>query len=173
MGVIPRRKPFYGSTLYEVRYTIAGLKKTMPRCKYCHEQISKFDNDVCPHCGEKNPIDDNYRTMDVTGYVDRQSGDYKLYKSKKRQTAGLLCCFLGIFGVDAFYLGFTQKAVIRLCVDLLLYAGVSLLLLFAVKWNAALSFLLPFGVEFLAYLFYSLFYWKGEDLKDARGEFLR
>ena len=66
-----------------------------------------------------------------------------------------------------------QKAAIRLCVDMILYAGVSLLLLFAVKWNPVLSFLLPFGAEFLAYVFYSFFYWKGEDLKDARGEFLR
>ena len=27
----------------------------MPTCRHCHNQISRFDVDVCPYCGTANP----------------------------------------------------------------------------------------------------------------------
>lgn len=39
-------------------------------------------------------------------------------EQKSKMVAGLLGIFLGAFGVHNFYLGFTKKAVIQLCVSL-------------------------------------------------------
>ena len=29
----------------------------MPKCKECGETITKFDKEICPYCGCKDPID--------------------------------------------------------------------------------------------------------------------
>lgn len=39
-------------------------------------------------------------------------------QAKSKLVAGLLGIFLGQFGVHNFYLGYTQKAIIQLCVSL-------------------------------------------------------
>ena len=86
----------------------------MPRCKYCHSEITKFDTDICPKCGERNPIDDNYRTMDITQHIDPQTGDFKLYKSKSKKMTLFLTALLGPLGIDEFYRGFTGRGVSNL-----------------------------------------------------------
>lgn len=147
----------------------------MPICKNCHHEITKFDADVCPYCGTIHPIDDNYKTRDMTSFVDPITGDYKLYKSKSRKIAGVFSLFLGIFSADLFYLGFAKKAIFRLLIDLILIGGVGSLFFFLVpglKGNW-LSYLLVFGVLFVVYLIYSFHYFLKDSLVDSHGEFLR
>ena len=105
----------------------------MPKCKYCHENITKFDKEICPFCGGKKPlegVDDS--TYDITQFVDimKKSDQEVKFKQRKRVTNGLLCMFLGIFGADAFYLGFKKIGFIRLIIDILIYAAISLILFF-------------------------------------------
>ena len=39
----------------------------MPKCKECGETITKFDKEICPYCGCKDPIDkDREETCDIT-----------------------------------------------------------------------------------------------------------
>ena len=78
----------------------------MPKCKYCHENITKFDKEICPFCGGKKPlegVDDS--TYDITQFVDimKKSDQEVKFKQRKRVANGLLCMFLGIFGADAFF----------------------------------------------------------------------
>jgi hypothetical protein len=144
----------------------------MPQCKNCHREISKFDSDVCPFCGTPHPIDDNYKTKDMTQFVDPVSGDYKLYKSKSKLVAGLLCALLGEFGAHSFYLGFWKRGLIELGVTLLLIGGVGSLLFF-VSPLSFWGYLIPWFALIVVYAIISYRYFQGESTKDAAGEFLR
>jgi TM2 domain-containing membrane protein YozV len=144
----------------------------MPQCKNCHREISKFDSDVCPFCGTPHPIDDNYKTKDMTQFVDPVSGDYKLYKSKSKLAAGLLCVFLGEFGAHSFYLGFWKRGLVELLSTAILLGGVGSLLFFAASLGVW-GYLIPFFALFVFYACLSYRYFRGESTKDAAGEFLR
>ena len=144
----------------------------MPRCKNCQSEITKFDTDICPVCGEPHPIDPNYETIDVTSYIKPQEG-YDLYHSKSRKTAALLCLFLGYFGVHDFYLGFQKRGLIELFSSLVLIGGVGSLFFFLNLIPNAFAYLIPFLALWLCYIALSFFYFKKDNLKDGHGEFLR
>lgn len=144
----------------------------MPQCRNCHREISKFDKDICPYCGCERPIDDNYKTKDMTQFVDPVTGNYKLYKSKNRKTAGLLGIFLGAFGAPQFYLGFRKNALIILASSVLSIALVGSLLFFFASFSFY-GYLATYGVFFLTYALASIRYFSSDTLKDANGEFLR
>ena len=146
----------------------------MPTCKYCHHTISNFDKDVCPYCGEKNPIDNSYETKDMTQFVNPVTGDFKLYKSKSRMIASFLCLFLGSFGAHCFYLGFVKKGLSELFITLAFVGGFGSLLGFV--WFSSLPlplmYLTAFSLVFIAYAIFSIRYFTKDSLKDSRGEFL-
>lgn len=147
----------------------------MPFCKYCHEEISKFDADLCPHCGKPHPIDPTYQTMDITRNFVKMEGSYKdLPKSKSLKTAVLLCCLLGYFGVHDFYLLKAKTAIIELCSTLLGVTIIGLILYFAVPGlSSGLAFLIPFAAFWIVYVLRGIAMLKLENPKDGRGEFLR
>ena len=143
----------------------------MPTCRNCGREIGKHDADLCPYCGTKNPIGEDYLTKDMTSFVD-PVGQYELYKSRSRKTSALLCLFLGWLGIHSFYLRFKKRGIIELAISLVLIGGVGSLLLLS-PLHPAFCYLIPFGVAFLAYAILSIRYFKDETLKDGNGEFLR
>jgi TM2 domain-containing membrane protein YozV len=146
----------------------------MPTCRYCHKEISAFDKDVCPYCGEPHPIDENYKTKDMTQFVDPVTGNYKLYKSKTRKTAGLLCLFLGWSGAQYFYLEELKRGIIAIVVTLLVTGGLGAALFFLVPvLHNALAFVIPFAANWLFYIGWSFVFFFKDSLKDGNGEFLR
>lgn len=146
----------------------------MPICKNCHRTISKFDNDMCPYCGAENPIEDNYKTNDVTSFIQASGTDARLYKSKSHKVAGFLCAFLGYFGIHNFYLGFTKKAIIELVASLLVIAGVGCALFFLLEpLKNAFAFLAPFALVWILYIIGSFQYFNNDSLVDSNGELLR
>lgn len=147
----------------------------MPKCKYCHENITKFDKEICPFCGGKKPlegVDDS--TYDITQFVDimKKSDQEVKFKQRKRVTNGLLCMFLGIFGADAFYLGFKKIGFIRLIIDILIYAAISLILFFFTDLSFY-SFIIPFGALFVIYFIIGIINLSIRGKKDINGVFLR
>ena len=147
----------------------------MPKCKYCHENITKFDKEICPFCGGKKPlegVDDS--TYDITQFVDimKKSDQEVKFKQRKRVANGLLCMFLGIFGADAFYLGFKKIGFIRLIIDILIYAAISLILFFFTELSFY-SFIIPFGVLFIIYFIIGIINLSIRGKKDINGVFLR
>ena len=147
----------------------------MPKCKYCHENITKFDKEICPFCGGKKPlegVDDS--TYDITQFVDimKKSDQEVKFKQRKRVNNGLLCMFLGIFGADAFYLGFKKIGFIRLIIDILIYAAISLILFFFTELSFY-SFIIPFGVLFIIYFIIGIINLSIRGKKDINGVFLR
>lgn len=147
----------------------------MPKCKYCHENITKFDKEICPFCGGKKPlegVDDS--TYDITQFVDimKKSDQEVKFKQRKRVANGLLCMFLGIFGADAFYLGFKKIGFIRLIIDILIYAAISLILFFFTELSFY-SFIIPFGSLFIIYFIIGIINLSIRGKKDINGVFLR
>jgi TM2 domain-containing membrane protein YozV len=145
----------------------------MPKCRYCHKEISALlDKDVCPYCGIKNPIEDNYKTKDMTAFVDPVTGNYKLYKSKSKRLTGLLCLTLGYFGVHNFYLRFFKKALLDIAITLVAVGGIGSLLFFLTPLGVW-GYLIPFFAVWLGFVGLSVYFYKKDSLKDGNGEFLR
>jgi len=145
----------------------------MPQCKNCHREITKFDNDVCPYCGTLHPIDDNYKTKDMTQFVDPVSGNYQLYKSKTKKTTCLLTVFLGWTGAHFFYLGYTKKGLLALLGSLIIIGGVGTLLYFFAGGLSYAGYLIAFLMAWIMYPPMAVKYAKSDTYKDANGEFLR
>lgn len=147
----------------------------MPICKYCHKTISNFDKDVCPYCGEKDPIEETYETKDMTQFVNPVTGEYKLYKTKSRKVAAVLCFFFGFLGASSFYLGYWKRGISILSGSLIFTLGLGLLLHLGlqVPLSPYLCYLIPVLGLLLASIGFSIRYMLKDSVKDKNGEFLR
>lgn len=150
----------------------------MPICRNCQKTINKFDSDFCPHCGIPDPIDSQYKTKDMTQFIDPQRPNYKLYKSKSRLLTALLCLFFGWSGAHLCYLGYKKKGLIEFLVSVavtLVIGSVFLVLSLTGNeiLNPILGFLAPFGLLFAFYAIRSIYYFKKDSLTDKNGVFLR
>lgn len=147
----------------------------MPTCRNCHKEISAFDKDVCPYCGQPHPIDENYKTKDMTQFVDPVSGNYKLYKSKSRKATGFLCLFLGFTGAPFFYLEEFKKGIISVVATLLIVGGIgtALFMLVPMTRGLGLAYIIAFLLNWIYYIVLSFVFFFKDSLKDGNGEFLR
>jgi len=150
----------------------------MPICRNCKKEITRFDKDFCPYCGTLDPIDEGYKTRDMTSFVPPTGSDITLYKSKSRKTTAILCLLLGFLGIHNFYLGFAKKGWWEAVISLLIInaSGIALCILSLfdfVPFPYVVCYLIPFGVVFLAFALRSIHYYTKDSLKDATGEFLR
>ena len=146
----------------------------MPYCRHCHQEISKFDTDICPRCGGARPIAQGYKTMDVTRNFATVSGEqYSMPKTRSQKTFSLLCMLLGYFGVHEFYIYRKSRAIAIIFITLAFVGGVGSLLFFLTPLHNVLAYLLPFLVLWVIYIVLGIFYRKVEAPKDGKGEFLR
>ncbi len=144
----------------------------MAKCKYCHKDIERFDSDICPHCGGAHPIDDTYKTLDITRAFQGVNAEGELYRSKKKATALALGATLGYFGAQWFYLGFKKYGIIELISTLVITFGVGFALFFTVLPNA-LAFLIPFAVCYIIGIIFVIRLGLDVSPKDGNGELLR
>ena len=144
----------------------------MAKCKYCHQSIERFDSDICPYCGGKNPIEDGYKTLDITQTFTHVGDGAGLYHSKSKRTAMLLGGFLGFAGAQWFYLGHKSRGIGELLVTIISTAGIGSLLFFTVLPNA-LAFLIPFAFNVIIGIIFMIMLAAQVSPKDANGELLR
>ena len=145
----------------------------MPYCQHCHKQISKFDTDICPHCGEKHPIAPGYQTMDVTRAFKPGDASFKMPKTRSQKTFCVLCMLLGYFGVHEFYIFRPQKGILCIAFTIVATIAVGLPLFLTGALKNALAFVLPFLAIWLFFVVLGMLYLKVESPKDGKGEFLR
>ncbi len=147
----------------------------MAKCRNCgHDISSALDRDICPHCGEKSPVEKGYETMDLTGNIATLEGDYELYKSKRRLYAFLFGLFLGMFGADLHYRGFHLKGFLVMLFNVVFIGMVGTILLFATSMGMWIwGYLIPLFVVFGLFAIWSLRYLLHDTWKDSRGEFMR
>lgn len=149
----------------------------MPKCKYCGENITKFDKEICPFCGEKNPIDtEKEETCDVTQTLNTVNINTKEkinIKEHKKIVNFVLCLLFGLFGVDSFYLGYKKEGLIRILSTLLIYGGCFSLFYFLVfANNLVLSLTIPLAIIYFIYIVLSIVILIKRS-KDYNGVFLR
>ncbi len=148
----------------------------MPKCKYCHENITKFDKEICPFCGGKKPLDGvDCSTADITQTIQTVDNQKALnYKPHSKKINAWLCVFFGIFGADNFYLGFRKEGLIRLVINII-YISSLFSLLFFLPTNLGLlySLLISVGSTFLFYVIIGILSFFTTSKKDSKGIFLK
>ena len=94
-------------------------------CRHCGAEMNS-DAPVCPSCGVSSGSGSTYCANCGAECYQAPGQGYQppVYPPvgtplKSKMAAGLLGIFLGAFGVHNFYLGYTTKAVIQLCLTLL------------------------------------------------------
>lgn len=152
----------------------------MPKCKYCHENITKFDKERCPRCGCLNPLEDNYQeTCDITSVintVDSNISENAQFKQHSKKINAFLMIFFGVFSIDAFYLGFIKNGLIRLLINIIFMGGLFCLFYFlpVFKTNGLLlSALSSFGIAFVIYVVFGIITLSQTGKKDSNGVFLK
>ena len=148
----------------------------MPKCKYCGENITKFDKEICPFCGGKKPLEgvESY-TVDITQTINTvDKNNLKNFRAHRKIVNSLLCMFLGIFGADSFYLGHIKLGISRFLVGLLYIVVLFCLLYFLpTGLNIGFCFLISIGSIFLVYFIIGIILFFKNGLKDSNGVFLR
>ena len=147
----------------------------MPKCKYCGENITKFDKEICPFCGGKKPLEgvESY-TVDITqtiNTVDKKTVEN--YKQHSKLVNSLLCMFLGIFGADSFYLGHFKLGISRFLVGLIYIISLFCILYFAVNLEILYSLLISIGSIFVVYFVIGIIGLFLNSRKDSNGAFLK
>ena len=105
-------------------------------CKYCGAPLPQAQQAQQPPA--QPPVQPPYAVPQQPYVVQQPVMVPAGYPQKSKIAAGLLGIFLGAFGVHNFYLGYTTKAVIQVCVS-----GVSVLLACC---TAGVTFLGTFGM---------------------------
>ena len=73
----------------------------MPKCKNCGSRLTKFDKDVCPVCGTKNPLDGvTSDTVEMTSFINmEQNRDFRV----KKKSTMLFYSFVAGFTVFTIF----------------------------------------------------------------------
>ena len=84
-------------------------------CKYCGKE-TQDGSDICADCKSKETS--TVKEPEVINTTN-SSNTTTNSEAKSKLAGGLLGIFLGTFGVDNFYLGYTGKAVAQLLITIL------------------------------------------------------
>ena len=145
----------------------------MPYCRNCHKEISRFDNDICPHCGTPHPIAEGYKTMDVTKAFRAGDANYVPPKTRSQKVFAALCMGLGYFGVHEFYIYRPKRGFISIALTVVLIAAFGFPMFFSGVLKNAFAFLIPFFFVWFVHIILGIYYFKVESPKDGKGDFLR
>ena len=146
----------------------------MPVCRHCGSRITKFDKDICPICGEKNPLEGvGSETVDITSNFDLSEAELKNFHPKTRFRTLMLFAFLGWTGAPMFYLNYLQQAIIWVALNVILIAGVGSALAFFTPIGIILGYVIAFIISYAINIACGVFVYYKHNLKDGRGEFLR
>lgn len=146
----------------------------MPNCKNCGARITKFDNDICPVCGFKHPIDKNdEETSDITSSFNLPENSSIKINQKKRIVAFLLSSFLGFTGAPYFYLGYKKIGIISLISNIFLISLIGIILTFVFNFDFIISFLLiALLSDYIINIIVGLYFLFKHNIKDKSGLFL-
>lgn len=147
----------------------------MPKCRFCNENITKFDKEICPYCGSRKPLEDvDVATNDITQVLSTQEEKKKVsYKEHSKVINAVFAFTLGMFGANFFYLGFLLKGFLRLFIGLLISAGLFVLFFIAIPLGLPIALAIAIGANFLVGIIQGIYYLSSNTLKDASGVLLK
>ncbi len=145
----------------------------MPNCRNCGARLSKFDKDICPVCGIKDPLQGvNSETVEITSQVDLSGFQEGQKVVRRRKKMLVLFLTLGFTGLGYFYLKKKKNALIDILITILLFASGFLLLHLLAGLNIALSIILPIIAIYIVNIIFGLVLYFTPDLRDGEGEFV-
>ena len=144
----------------------------MPNCKNCGARISKFDKDICPVCGTKNPLEGvSSETVEITSQIDLNNfveGQKVVCRRKKMLILFLAC---GFSAAQFFYLKRKKFAVLWLIINLVIMAAVYFLISMFRTPLAVCIIVAVLSTYVLNSIMGAIYYFL-PDLKDGEGEFV-
>ena len=147
----------------------------MPYCRNCGARITKFEKDICPVCGTRNPLDGaSSDTVEITSQLDLGAKENrKLYKAHFRLNTFIWFIFLGWTGAGFFYLAFKKRGLIWLLCNLAVLGGlIALFALVVLDSKNWLAYAAPVSVVYLVNIGVGIYYLCKKDIKDGNGEFI-
>ena len=145
----------------------------MPNCRNCGARLNKFDTDICPVCGTKNPLQGvDSETVEVTSQIDlsgMQEGQ-KVVRRRKKMLIYFLA--LGFSGTAFFYIKKHLFGFIWLLANLVLLGGLFALLYFAISAPIAVAIIVPVVSIYIINAIVGVIYYFLPDLRDGEGEFI-
>ena len=145
----------------------------MPNCRNCGARISKFDADICPVCGTKDPLKGvSSETVEITSQIDLNNfvEGQKIVCRRKKLLILFIAC--GFTGIPFFYLKNKKLGIIWLLLNLVLLGGLFVLFFLPIALHIALAIILPIIIIYAINSIVGVIYNFIPDLKDGEGEFV-
>ena len=145
----------------------------MPNCRNCGARISKFDSDICPVCGTKDPLKGvSSETVEITSQIDISNFKEGQKVVCRRKKLLVLFLALGFTGLPFFYLKKKILGIIYLAINLIILGGLFALLYFALHLHVAIAIVVPILTVYAISGVLGAIYHFLPDLKDGEGEFV-
>ena len=144
----------------------------MPACKNCGARLTKFDKDVCPVCGTKNPLEGvPGDTIELTSFIDMEKN--KDFRVKKKTTMLLYSFVAGFTGLHYFYLHDIKKGVICAVLNVLYFIMSFILFSVVLDVGAGITVILNLIIMYFVNSLVGIELYFKDSLKDGYGEFVR
>ncbi len=145
----------------------------MLKCKNCGEKLTKFNKEICPYCGCKDPLSESIAETDTTKAVSYVNEEEVKINQKSFKTFLLLTYFLGIFGAQYLYLNKIKEFIFTSIANLIIYICV-FFICFASKVDTWAMILVPLIVLYILSIGYGLFLtFRKSIVKDNNGVSLK
>ncbi|MDY0178090.1 MAG: TM2 domain-containing protein [Erysipelotrichia bacterium] len=144
----------------------------MPNCRKCNTRLTKFEKDICPVCGCKNPLEGmTSETMEITAEISAVGDLVKDYHPKTRTACFVLSILFGWTGAVYFYLRKVSKGIVWLLINLVLLGGLFTAFYFLnLDW---LAYLLPIVIVYIFNIAMAFRFFYAMDYRDGQGNFLK
>lgn len=145
----------------------------MPNCRNCGARLSKFDTDLCPVCGIKDPLQGtSSETVEITSQIDlsEMKEGQKVLRRRKKFIAYFFS--LGFTGLPFFYIKKNILGLVWLAANLAVLGGLFALFYFAVQAHIAVAIIVPLLIVYAVNAVVATIYNFLPDIKDGEGEFI-
>ena len=145
----------------------------MPNCRNCGARLSKFDTDICPVCGVKNPLQGiSSETIEVTSQIDLSEMKEGQRVKRRRKKMMMFFFTLGFTGSPFFYIKRYILGLIWLVCNLAVIGGLFALFYAAVHAHIAVAIIVPILIVYVINCAVGVVFNFLPDIKDGEGEFI-
>ena len=145
----------------------------MPSCRNCGARLTKFDTDLCPVCGIKDPLQGaNSETVEITSQIDLSEMKEGQKVVRRRKKMLLLFVLLGFTGAPFFYIKKNRTGLIWLFSNIAVMGALFLLFFMVIKMPLPLAIIIPVLTSYFVNIVTGVIYNFLPDLRDGEGEFI-
>ena len=145
----------------------------MPNCRNCGARLSKFDADICPVCGVKDPLKGiSSETVEITSQIDLSAMKEEQKIVRRRKVMAPLFYIIGWTGAAFFYLKKKLFGLVWLLGNLAVIGGLFAIFYFAINLPLAAAIIIPLAIAYFINVIVGIIYYFAPNIKDGDGEFI-